>query len=367
MQAEVKQRAFGGHWTEAGEGTQKVQDTQMKGRGELRPLFVTGSGALLIISVFLGLSLGSVSIPLKAIVDALAAGPVVEDAGTGHKILWTLRFPRVILAFVEGASLGVAGAAMQGLFRNPMADPYVLGVSSGASLGAVLGIVFGAGRALGLWALPVLAFTGAFVSTGAVYILSTKNGRTDTWTLLLSGIAVSSLISSIIAFLMVLFRQRVEEIVFWTMGGLSRASWRAVASAIPYAVAGMGVLWFQSRALNAFSFGEEAAFHMGVPIEKVKRRILWASSLTTASCVAFTGPIGFIGLIVPHVVRILMGPDHRWLMPVSALAGGNALILADLLARTVVPPLEIPVGVITSLIGAPFFLYLLARVRKRGM
>ncbi len=344
-----------------------VRGSQRGVRRKLSPLFVAVSGALLILSVSLGLSLGSVSIPLKDIIASLLAGPGVEESGTEHIILWTLRFPRVLLALVEGASLGVAGAAMQGLFRNPMADPYVLGVSSGASLGAVLGIVFGAGRALGLWALPVLAFAGAFASTGIVYVLSTKNGRTDTWTLLLSGIAVSSLVSALIAFLMVFSRQRVEEIVFWTMGGLSRASWKALASAIPYAFAGVGVLWSQSKALNAFSFGEEAAFHMGVSVEAVKRRILRASSLTTASCVAFTGPIGFIGLIVPHVVRLLIGPDHRWLMPVSALAGGIALVLADLLARTIVPPLEIPVGVITSLFGAPFFLYLLVKVRKRGM
>ena len=334
---------------------------------KLGPLPATVSVACFIICVSLGLSLGSVSIPLKDIIASLLAGPGAEDAPTEHTILWTLRFPRVLLAFVEGASLGVAGAAMQGLFRNPMADPYVLGVSSGASLGAVLGITFGAGRALGRWALPVLAFAGAFVSTGIVYVLATRNGRTDTLTLLLSGIAVSSLVSSLIAFLMVFFRQRVEEIVFWTMGGLSRASWKALASAFPYALAGVGILWSQSKALNAFSFGEEAAFHMGVSVERVKRRILWASSLTTASCVAFTGPIGFIGLIVPHVVRLFIGPDHRWLMPVSALAGGNALVLADLLARTITPPLETPVGVITSLFGAPFFLYLLVKVRRRGM
>ena len=330
-------------------------------------LFLTAAAGLSLVSVFLGLSFGSVPVSFKDIVSALFAGPGIQTDDIGYTILWTLRFPRVLLAFIEGASLGVAGAAMQGLFRNPMADPYVLGVSSGASLGAVLGIVFGLGGVLGLWALPALAFAGAFISTGTVYLLSTKNGRTDTWTLLLAGIAVSSLISSIIAFLMVLFRQRVEEIVFWTMGGLGRTSWKVVGTALPYAVLGTGVLWFQSRSLNAFSFGEEAAFHMGVSVETVKRRILWASSIATASCVAFTGPIGFIGLIVPHIVRILLGPDHRWLMPASALVGGNALILADLLARTIVPPLEIPVGVITSLFGAPFFLYLLARTRKGGM
>lgn len=338
-----------------------------KGPKKLGLAFIIGSAGVLTVSVFLSLSLGSVSLPLKSLVYAFVKGPLAQDAGTGHGILWTLRFPRVILAFVEGASLGVAGAAMQGLFRNPMADPYVLGVSAGASLGAVLGIALGIGRALGLWSLPVLAFAGAFVTTGAVYVLSTKAGHTHTWTLLLSGIAVASFISSVIAFLMVFFRQRVEEIVFWTMGGLTRASWKAVVSALPYAFLGTGILWSQSKALNVFSFGEEAAFHVGVSVEKVKRRILWASSLTTASCVAFTGPIGFVGLIVPHVVRILIGPDHRRLIPVSALVGGNLLVLADLLARTAVRPLEIPVGVITSLFGAPFFLYLLAKFRMRGL
>lgn len=336
-------------------------------RDKFGPMLLTGMLVSLMICLSLGISLGSVPIPVTSILESLLAGPGAEDAGTEHVILWTIRFPRVLLAFVEGASLGMAGAAMQGLFRNPMADPYVLGVSSGASLGAVLGIVFGAGSVLGPWALPALAFAGAFAITGAVYALSTRHGRTETWTLLLSGIAVSSLASSLIAFLMVFFRQRLEEIVFWTMGGLSRASWKAVGSALPYAILGMGALWSQSRALNAFAFGEEAAFHMGVSVETVKRRILWASSLTTASCVAFTGPIGFIGLIVPHVVRLVMGPDHRCLLPISALAGGNALVLSDLMARTIVSPAEIPVGVITSLFGAPFFLYLLVKVRRRGM
>ncbi len=340
---------------------------QIRNLRQRKYLFLAAVAALSLISIFLGLSLGSVSVSVSDILSALFEGPGKDTEDIAYTILWTLRFPRVLLAFIEGASLGVAGAAMQGLFRNPMADPYVLGVSSGASLGAVLGIVFGFGRVLGLWALPILAFAGAFISTGIVYLLSTKSGRTDTWTLLLAGIAVSSLISSIIAFLMVLFRQRVEEIVFWTMGGLGRTSWKVVGAALPYAALGTGVLWFQSRSLNAFSFGEETAFHMGVSVETVKRRILWASSIATASCVAFTGPIGFIGLIVPHIVRILLGPDHRWLMPASALVGGNSLILADLLARTIVPPLEIPVGVITSLFGAPFFLYLLARTRKGGM
>lgn len=321
--------------------------------------------ALVAVSVSLGLALGTVFIPIGEITRILKEGPRQGD--TFSLIIWTLRFPRVLLAFVEGASLSVAGVVMQGLFRNPMADPYVLGVASGASLGAVVGIVMGIGKALGLWALPGLAFLGAIGSTLFVYALSTKKGRTDTWTLLLSGIAVSSLVSSLIALIMVLWRERVEEIVFWTMGGLSRASWQSVLAAACYSLPGMWVLWLQARPLNALSFGEESAFHLGVAVEKSKRILLWASALITASGVAFTGPVGFVGLVVPHVVRLLTGPDHRWLLPLSALTGGNVLILADLLARTLRPPLEIPVGVITALFGAPFFLYLLFKTRRSGM
>lgn len=246
-----------------------------------------------------------------------------------------------------------------------MADPYVLGVSSGASLGAVLGIALGLGGVFGMWSLPALAFAGALGSAALVYALSTHRKRTDTWTLLLAGIAVSSLISSLIAFIMVIARERVDEIVFWTMGALSRASWMSVAASLAYTVPGLIALFRHARALNALSFGEEPAFHMGVQVEEAKRTLLWTSSLVVAGGVAFTGPIGFIGLIVPHAVRLVAGPDHRWLMPLSGLFGGNALLFADLVARVIAPPREMPVGVITALSGAPFFLYLLAHSRRR--
>lgn len=336
-------------------------------------LAITGL-LLLILGSALGLSLGSVPVPLGYVPRILARGPgAALSAETGPDetyavIIWTLRFPRVILALLEGASLGVAGAVMQGLFRNPMADPYVLGVSSGASLGAVIGLVagpvIGLTGALGTWSLPGAALAGAMGAIALVYALSTCGGRTDTWTLLLSGIAVSSLVASIIAFIMVMSRERVDEIVFWTMGALSRASWTSVAAAVVYTLPGIAVLCSYGRALNALSFGEEPAFHMGVPVERAKKSLLWVSSLVTAGGVAFTGPIGFVGLIVPHAVRLVSGPDHRWLLPLSALMGGNALLLADLLARTIAPPREIPVGVITALFGAPFFLYLLLRARR---
>ncbi len=335
-----------------------------------RPVFLASLLLLLVVAITLGLSLGSVPLPAKGVFSSLLMGPHPAELGepedTWHAIVWTLRFPRVLLAFVEGVSLSLAGAVMQGLFRNPMADPYVLGVSSGASLGAVLGIAMGLGRSLGLWALPIVAFVGALITTGLVYALSTHRGRTDTWTLLLSGIAVSSLISSIIALIMVVSRDRIDEIVFWTMGALSRATWRSVGVAVPYTIPGVLLLWLNWGALNALSLGEEPAFHLGVSVERAKRTLLWTASLITAGSVAFTGPIGFVGLMVPHAVRLVAGPDHRWLLPLSALLGGNALILADLLARTLSPPMEIPVGVITALAGAPFFLYLLYRTRRGG-
>lgn len=320
------------------------------------------------VSLCLGLSLGSVRIPLSGVLPALLRGPKAESVGepadTWAVIIWTLRFPRVLQAFVEGASLAMAGAAMQGLFRNPMADPFVLGVSSGASLGAVAGIVLGLGAGIGIWGLPVMAFGGAVLVTIVVYSLATHRGRTDTWTLLLSGIAVSSLVSSVIALIMVLARERVDEIVFWTMGALSRSTWRTVAASLLYTLPGALVLRKATRAMDAISFGEQTAFHLGVPVERLKRTLLWAASLITAASVAFTGPIGFIGLIVPHAVRLVVGPGHKWLMALSALTGGNILILADLVARAAVPPREIPVGVITALLGAPFFLRLLSKARR---
>ncbi|NLA59700.1 MAG: iron ABC transporter permease [Firmicutes bacterium] len=326
----------------------------------------------LLVGLALGLSLGSVSLPLRYVIKALAKGPSGAGALSADgmetladAIVWTLRFPRVLLAFIEGAGLAVAGSVMQGLFRNPMADPYVLGVSSGASLGAVLGIALGLGGVFGVWSLPALAFLGALGTAALVYALSTYRKRTDTWTLLLAGIAVSSLISSLIAFIMVIARERVDEIVFWTMGALSRASWMSVGVSLVYTVPGLFVLLRHAKALNALSFGEEPAFHMGVRVEPVKRTLLWTSSLVVAGGVAFTGPIGFIGLIVPHAVRLVAGPDHRWLMPLSGLFGGNALLFADLIARVIAPPREMPVGVITALSGAPFFLYLLAHSRRR--
>lgn len=340
-----------------------------KARGTTRRAWVTaGLITCLAAAVFLGVGLGAVPVRPGEILALLFKGPVPGDpqSRVRWEILWRLRLPRVLMGSLAGFSLGMAGAVMQGLFRNPMADPYILGVSSGASLGAVLGIVFGVGRALGAWALPLPAFLGAFCAMVLVYSLATWHGRTELLTLLLSGIALSSMISSGVALIMVLFRQRTEEIVFWTMGGLSRSTWNSVRVSLPYVVALGSLIWLLSRPLDALAFGEETAFHLGLDVEKAKRLALFAASLVTAQSVAFTGPIGFVGLVVPHAVRLVIGPAHRWLVPCSGLAGASLLVLSDLLARTLVPPAEIPVGVITAMGGAPFFLYLLFQQRKRG-
>jgi iron complex transport system permease protein len=322
--------------------------------------------ALTFLSMSLGLCLGSVAVPLKNIPGILLRGPGVQSMDTAGTIIWVLRFPRVVLAFLEGAGLSMAGAVMQGLFRNPMADPFILGVSSAASLGAVIGIVSGIAGILGTWAIPGFAFLAACLTMSVVYRLATRGGKTETFTLLLSGIASSSLISSLITLIMVISRDRMDEIVFWTLGALSRATWISNAICFLYVLVGGILLFSNARYLNALSFGEEPAYHMGVPVQRVKRTLIWTSSLVTAAGVAFTGPIGFIGLIVPHAARFLVGPDHRQLLPFSAIIGGNSLVLADLLARTIVSPREMPVGVVTALFGAPFFLFLLYRARSNG-
>lgn len=333
-----------------------------------RPWAVLALALCLGVCVFLGVGLGAVSIHPGEVLQFLFGRPDPGDAGAQVKweILWRLRVPRILMGALAGFSLGMAGAVMQGLFRNPMADPYVLGVSSGASLGAVVGMLSGLGRALGTWALPLPAFLGAFLATLLVYSLATWHGKTELLTLLLSGIALSSMISSLVALTMVLFRQRTEEIVFWTMGGLGRSSWKSVRVSFPYVVVLAGLMWFLSRPLDALAFGEETAFHLGLDVERAKRVALFAASLVTAQSVAFTGPIGFVGLVVPHAVRLAIGPSHKWLLPCSGLAGASLLVLSDLVARTLVPPAEIPVGVITAMGGAPFFLYLLFQQRKKA-
>lgn len=329
-------------------------------------------GGLAAAVMLVALTVGAVRVPPLRVAALLGeALPALADAGRvqallegdpAARIVLQIRLPRVLLGALVGASLAAAGAAFQGLFRNPMADPYVLGVSSGAALGASLAMYLSLRfQLLGMGSVPLFAFAFAVGAVAAVYLLARSGGRLPVMALLLSGIAVASCLGAAVTLVVYLSGERVRPIVFWLLGGLSGASWREVAVLAPYTLLGLAVLWRHARALNALLLGEEPAHYLGLEPERVKRRIAGAAALLAAAAVSVSGIIGFVGLIVPHAVRLLLGPDHRWLLPATALAGSALLVASDTAARSLVPPLELPVGVITALTGGPFFLVVLRR------
>jgi len=315
--------------------------------------------AILVLVSIASLGSGPVTIGPGRIVDLLLAG---RGDAVDSVILWDLRFPRLVLAMLVGAALAQSGAVMQGFFQNPMADPYIVGVSSGASFGATLGMVlhldFWVG---GFSATPIMAFAGALGTTFLVYALSLRGGRVPVVLLLLIGVAVGALAAAGTSFLMILGNEDTRLVLFWLLGSLSSRRWDHVQMIIPYFLVGVTVIWIYARDLNVLLLGEETAQQTGVDVEQVKRIILSASALLAAAAVSVSGIIGFVGLIVPHLMRVITGPDHRKLIPLSALSGALLMILADLVARTVISPSEIPIGIITSVLGCPFFLFLIAR------
>lgn len=326
---------------------------------------------LLACSMLVGVGVGAVTIPLREIA-AISLRQIPFIGGLGDllpepepmrsAIITQIRLPRVVLAGLVGAALAVAGATFQGLFRNPMADPFVIGASSGASLGAALAIILGTRVAfLGPGSIPIMAFLGAMMAILLVYNLSRVGNRMPVLTMLLAGIAVGSFLSALVSLVVYFAGQQIHQVVFWLMGGFSGAGWRHVKMAVPYVLLGSVVSLAYARDLNAIVLGEETALHLGVEIERVKRILLASASLLTATAVSTSGLIGFVGLIIPHVVRLLSGPDHRLVIPASALAGATFLVGADVLARTIISPTELPVGILTSLLGGPFFIYLLRR------
>lgn len=320
----------------------------------------------------LAVGLGPVPIPPGQVLGIIASRLALPFAPTPHwpdsheVIVWVIRLPRVLLAAMVGAALALAGTTFQGVFKNPMADPFVIGVSSGGALGAVLAMVLGLGRGWGQYAIPAYAFGGALLTLAAVYLLARVDGKLPVITLLLAGVAVSTILSALISLLIVMARQRMEQVIFWLMGGLVAARWSSVGLALPYMLLGSAVLIRRRRELHLLLLGEEAAAHLGLEVESVKRELLAAAALLTAAAVAVAGLIGFVGLVIPHIVRMLLGPDQRWLLPGAGLAGAGALVLADLLARTAMAPAELPVGVVTALAGGPFFLALLVRRKSSG-
>jgi iron complex transport system permease protein len=341
------------------------------GRGVVFAVLCLGLG----LSGLGAVALGSVSLPLNEVARILAhAVPglgrnVIPNWPDAHEtIILSLRLPRVLLAAAVGAALSVAGGAFQGLFRNPMADPYVIGVSSGAALGAALALTaHPAVTAIGLSGVPLAAFGGALITVSAVYGLSRLGREVPIGNLLLTGVAAGAFLSAMVSLVIVFGRNHLDEIVYWLMGSLAGRGWAHLGTALPYLALGGTTLILLSRDLNALLLGEEEAAHLGVRVERTKGIILAAGSLLTAAAVATCGVVGFVGLVVPHIARLVVGPDHRVLLPVSALAGSLLLVAADLVARLAVRPGELPVGVVTALIGGPFFLYLLGRSRSGVM
>ncbi|MDI3269313.1 MAG: iron ABC transporter permease, partial [Bacillota bacterium] len=321
------------------------------------PSFLGALALLLGAALLVAIHVGGVLIPWRDIWQILFQGP--RGQGPLGDILWQIRLPRILLAAAVGAALGGAGTLFQGLFRNPMADPYVIGVSSGAALGAALYMVvlWHTGWALGL---PGLAFLGAALTLLLVYGLSRQNGHVPVTYLLLAGVAVSSFLAALVALLVYFYPENLRSLYFWLLGSFAGATWQRLAWALPY-IAGtlfLGHL-FLVRPLNLLLAGEEQAHHLGLAVEKAKRWILLSGAFLTAVAVALSGMIGFVGLVAPHAVRLLVGPDHRRVFLGSAFLGGTFMVLADSLARTLLSPQELPVGIVTSLVGSPFFLYLL--------
>ena len=312
-------------------------------------------GATVIACLMLGLSAGAVPLPLRDV----WAGLWHADAGAAA-IVRDLRAPRVILAFLVGGSLAICGAALQAMIRNPLAEPYLLGLSSGAGLGAVIAI---ASRAAGAWAVPLAAFAGALGAVALVYRLSLVSGRRlDPHVLLLSGVVVGSFAGALMSAIMVLSdAPGVRNAFLWLLGGFGTASWRALAVFAAYAAIPLALLLYHARSLDLIALGDEPAHHLGAEVDRIRRLVYLCTALLTAASVATCGIIGFVGLVVPHAVRTMFRPLHRSLLPLVFLMGGCFLVLADVASRTAVRPLELPVGVITALIGVPLFALLLRR------
>lgn len=290
-----------------------------------------------------------------------------EIALADKVVLLNIRLPRLALGLLVGAALAVAGAVMQGLFRNPLADPGLVGVSAGAGLGAVLAIVLGAALpfALGAWLVPSAAFIGGLCTTIILYMVATRAGRTSIATMLLAGIAIAALAGAVTGVMVYIANDtQLRDLTFWNLGSLAGATWAKVLAAAPIILPALAVTPFLAKGLNALALGEAAAGHMGVPVQKLKAAAIVSVAAATGAAVAVSGGIGFIGIVVPHILRLLNGPDHRALLPDAAVLGAAALLLADALSRTIVAPAELPIGVITAVIGAPVFLWVLLRQRS---
>jgi iron complex transport system permease protein len=329
-------------------------------------LFLLVLGLVLLLSIVLGIGLGATSIPPDQVIASLlyhlSGGNVAPPQDLiSDAIIWEIRAPRVLMGAIVGAALGVIGCVIQALVRNPLADPFLLGISSGASLGAVIVIIAGT-TLLGIYTLPVGAFLGALLALVVVFLLAQRAGNLSPMRLVLVGVCISYVFSGATSFLIFrASRDSASSALFWLLGSLGEASWGSLTIPAIVLCVGLFLLTLQARALNTLLMGDEGATSLGIDVTRLRRYLLVVTALLTGVIVAISGGIGFVGLMIPHIVRMLVGSDHRRLLPLTALVGGIFLIWADVLARTLAPPSELPLGVVTSMIGAPFFLWLMQR------
>ncbi|MEU7042770.1 iron ABC transporter permease [Streptomyces varsoviensis] len=338
------------------------------GRRGRRTLLVAAMAAALLALCLLSAGIGAYEIPVADVLGSLLHRVGLGGARldrVGESVLWNVRLPRVVLALLVGASLGCAGALMQGVFGNPLAEPGVIGISSGAAVGAVGSIALGLSF-FGNWTVTACAFAAGLLTVLVVYALSRSGGRTEVVTLILTGIAVNAFAGALIG-LFVFFADnaQVTQITFWQLGSLAQATWPKVLAVLPCALAGLAVAPFYARKLDLLALGERPARHLGVDVERLRVTLVLVVALLTAAAVAVAGIITFVGLLVPHLLRMAAGPGHRLLVPGSALGGALVLVAADLAARTVAQPAELPLGVLTALFGSPFFFWLLRRTRRK--
>lgn len=323
-----------------------------------------------ILVVLGGVSLGTVRIPFdevaRILLDRLPWLHLTPDwTEQAEAIIISIRLPRVITAVVVGFGLAMAGTVFQGLLRNPMADPYIIGTSGGAALGATLALLLPVQVVwLDFTLVPIAAFAGSMLAVLAVYNIARVGPRTPITTLLLAGFALSSLMAAVMSFLMLFSGQTMQRVVLWTMGGTSASGWGQLQVVIPLILVASLAAYLLAGDLNAFLLGEDQAAHLGVNVERRKLILLMIGSLLTGASVSVSGLVGFVGLVVPHVARLVFGPDHRLLLPASALLGSIFLVVADLVARLILAPAEVPVGIVTAVIGSPFFIYLLRRSKR---
>ncbi|MFI9238757.1 FecCD family ABC transporter permease [Streptomyces sp. NPDC053079] len=349
-------------------------DTDAGARQRLRPRrraagpLALGMAVALAVLCLLSAGLGAYDIPVGDVLGSLLHRAGLGGAAldrVGESVLWNVRLPRVALALLVGASLGCAGALMQGVFGNPLAEPGVIGVSSGAAVGAVASIALGLSF-FGNWTVTACAFTGGLVTVLLVYALSRSGGRTEVVTLILTGIAVNAFAGALIGLCVFLAdNAQVTQITFWQLGSLAQATWPKVLAVLPCALAGLAVAPWYARKLDLLALGERPARHLGVDVERLRLVLVLVVALLTAAAVAVAGIITFVGLLVPHLLRMAAGPGHRFLVPGSALGGALVLVAADLAARTAAQPAELPLGVLTALFGSPFFFWLLRRTRRK--